>query len=224
MSIDTLTINLDPSDVTITTFVDPVYGPQYTLTLEKSKAAFFANFLLNGLTPADQARIPLGIKQNIVQGTGLKYVFRLPSITRSLLIGAAAGIALKTFSDHSLPSYFSKNSPKLLQMGIEKIQCHPYISSLAIAGSATISTLVSQEVAQLVSDTLEGIKASATKTATIGLNGLKAIKDFCCDHPKTSAAIGTIGGAIASYHSIPSVQNNVASMVKFATDLVKKIS
>lgn len=224
MSIDTLTINLDPSDVNITTFVDPVYGPQYTLTIEKAKAPFLANFVLNGLTPADQARIPVAIKQNIVQSTGLKYVFRLPSITRSLLIGTAAGIALKTFSDSSLPSYFSENSPKLLKTGVETVQLHPYISSAAISSAAMISNLVSEEVSQLVSDTLQGIKAVATKTATLGFNGLKAVKDFCLDYPRTTVAISAFGGAIASYYYIPSVKSEVASIVKFATDLVKNKS
>ncbi len=219
MSIDTITINLDPTDVVMTTTVDPNYGPQYTLTIEKSKAAFLAKFILSGLTPDDQARIPVGIKEDIIQGTGLKYVFRLPSITRSLLIGTAIGVALKTFSDNVLPQYFVENAPKLLMQGVQSVQAHPYISAATLVGSATLSTLVSQEAAQFVSDILEGTKSLVTRTANIGLNGLKAIKDACCNYPKTAFTIAAAGIG-ATYWYVPSVQHAIAQK---ATDLIKKI-
>lgn len=223
MSIDTITINLDPNDVVITTTMDPIYGPQYTLTIEKAKAAFFANFVLTGLNPADQDRIPVGVKENIIQGTGLKYVFRLPSITRTLLIGTAAGIALKTFSEGSLPKILVEKSPKLLIQGIESVQSNPYLSASVLAGTAVISNLASQEVARFVSDVLEGTKSCITKTAIFGMNTLKAAKNFCVAYPKTSTVLGTAGLAAASWYQFSSVQNAVAPAVKFATGLVKKI-
>ncbi|HSX13584.1 MAG TPA: hypothetical protein VLE96_04100 [Chlamydiales bacterium] len=221
MSIDTITLNLDPSDVVITTTFDPDNGPQHILTIEKRKAAFLANFILNGLTPADQARIPVGIKENIVQKTGLKYVFRLPSITRSLLIGAAAGIAFKTFSDKPLPTYFVEKAPTLVLKCVEIIQTEPYLCAATITGAATLSSLVSQETAEVVSDVLEGAKSIVVKTANLGIATLQTIKDFCYEQPKKAATLGMMGIGIVSWYQIPTFHKAIDQWVKFAKDLVK---
>lgn len=223
MSIDTITINLDPSDVVITSTMDPHYGPQYTITLEKSKAAFLANFMLQGLNPADQARIPVGIKEDIVRSTGLKYVFRLPAITRTLLVGTAAGIALKTFSDGLIPQYILDKAPNLVAKGIEVVKLNPYLTAGAITAGALVSTIVSQEMAQFVSDVLEGTKSAVKKTASFGLSCIKAVGNFCYENPKTSTAVGSAGLGVLSWFKIPSVQKAVGDVCLAVSNISKKM-
>lgn len=222
MSLDTVTLNLDASDVVITSYMDPQLGPQYIITIEKAKAAFLAKFLLGGLTPADQARIPVGIKEDIVRGTGLKYVFRLPTITRTLLIGAAAGIAFKTFADGSIPQYLIDKVPYLAK-GFETVNLHPYLAAAAITTGAGVSTIVSQELSTFVSDLLEGVVSTAKTAATIALSGMKAVGNYCYCNPKKSAAAGLATLAGISWVQIPSVQKAVGDIGTAISNIAKKL-
>ncbi len=179
MAVGSITLYFDPEDVLITQYIEPqTGGTMYAFNMEKSKAAILCKFILGKFSEEDRSNIPMNIKQDIVKLTGLKYVFTLPSVLRTLTTGAALGIALKALSKEKAPEYLVEKMGTLLTTPLEYIHLNPYLAASALGAASMATTLVSQEIASFVSNTLEGILSLAQKTTTTALSYTKMNSKF----------------------------------------------
>lgn len=209
----TLTLNL-PDDAIVSQVYDPLTNfTHYNLTIPKTDIPFLVRFLLNGIPSQEKEQTPLKNKEIIARAAGLKYVYRLPSIMRTLMIGTACGIALKTLAENNNPknildlaahsqgpaTFGIKFSSKLCARAIDCINLHPYISALSMTGASLITTQASNETAYAISYILEGaislgksgvktIESGCVKTAAL----VKRYGNFCRNQPKTGAAVTSL--------------------------------
>jgi hypothetical protein len=241
MSITT-TVDLPP-DAIISQATNPSTNIGYwKLTITNTNLPYLIGYLLNGVSDSVKDETPLEQKENIARAAGLKYVYRLPSIARTLMIGTACGIALKTMSDNvdakAVLSQTLSNtgkaaafSIKLCEKTIDCINLHPYLTSLSLAGTSLLTTQASNETARGVSYVLE-------ETLKLGKMGVKAIEsgfihaaamtnryvNFCRNHPKTGFAItASIPAGIALWIKSADVKNMFTEAQKVSANAARNV-
>jgi hypothetical protein len=225
----TLTVGL-PEDAILSQVYDNNGNPSHVnLTVPKTDIPFLVRFLLGGITEAEKTQIPLDQKEKIANAAGLKYVYRLPSIVRTLMIGVACGITIKALADNkeqrnSIARAVIKAGenigfpiaiPAIFSRAANAIQASPYIASSAMAASAWITSQVPNEVASLVSYTLEGGLSFAKASANVLVSGYKKgtslVKDyanFWRKNPKTGTVItASLSLGVAMWIKPSEVQN-----------------
>lgn len=211
MSVESVTFSL-PSDAAYQTAYDDLGNPYYIITTSKANAPYLANLALESLTSADQKQIPSGLKERIIEHTGIKYVFTLPSALRCALTGVAAGITIKTLSNADLSPALQDFAEKIgnaiayavpfstqtifpaVTKGIEAIKSSPYLVASVLAGASIATRFVPESVSLLAADTAEGTLSFAKKVGTATIDTFKAIGNFCMNNPKT--AITTVAAGV----------------------------
>lgn len=234
----TLTIGL-PEDAILSQVYDPNGNPTHVnLTLNTTDIAFMARFLLNGIPEGQKSGISLELKEKIANAAGLKYVYRLPSILRIFAIGMACGIALKALADNADQRQsiakavttggktigFPIAISPLFGKAANYIQGSPYIASSVMATSALLTSQAPNEVASLVSYTLEGGLSLAKASANVVLSGCKKAaslaKDyinFCRQNPKTGTVItASLALGLAMWIKPTEVENLYAKALKIS--------
>ena len=207
---ESVTFNL-PSDASYSTGYDNFGNPYYIITTSKINAPQLAYYALENLNINDQKNIPQDLKKQIIEKTGVKYVFTLPSALRWAAIGMASGIALKTLSNQELSptiqSVLSKAKEIItysipfsgwtivpaFEKGAEAIQNNPYIAATVITGGSIATSFVSESVSNLASDAAGSILNMALKVADLSMEALEGTRNFCFEYPKTAASVATLG-------------------------------
>lgn len=198
----TLTINL-PDDAIVSDYIDLQSNLNYLkLTISKTDIPCLAKFLLNGMRRKEKEQLSLEQKEGLAKAAGLKYVYRLPSIMRTLMLGAACGIAIKTFAAQniSLPTketnLLIKQTVIALKMTLDGVNTYPYTAALALAGTSLATNFVSNESSYFVSSALEGTLSIAKGTVNAvrsGMNKVRTISQgylqFCLTNPKTGIVL-----------------------------------
>lgn len=217
MSIETVTLYLDPMDVAIAEYWDPsIQDRIYTFTIEKTKVPVFAKFLLDKLSSQEKANIPVNIKADIVRGSGWKYICRVPTVLRALGAGIAGGIALKTVSNHGSQALFEK-LPNAARTSLSWIELHPYLSAATIATACLATTQTPQEITSFLSSVFEGTLSIAQKAIRITKRSFNEIGTFCQKHPIKILTLGaTAGGVFYWEKSYPGTMRKIiAQFEKF---------
>jgi hypothetical protein len=210
MSIESVTFSL-PSDASYTTGYDEFGNPFYIITTSKENAPYLANLALQSLNENDQKKIPETIKEQIIERTGIKYVFTLPSVLRNSAIAFAAGITIKSLLNeeltpraleigriahdaiaYSIPLAIWTTLP-FLNVGAQLIKNAPYFSSIAILGTSVATNFVPESVATLASDTAQATLNIAKKVIRAVKDTLTPIGKFSLEYPKTTFLTASVG-------------------------------
>lgn len=200
----TTTLSLDlPDDAIVAQMYDPATNlTNYKLTVAKTDIPFLVKFLLNGIPKAEKEEISLSKKEEVAKAAGLKYVYRLPSIMRTLMVGAACGIALKTLSQGNWTSPLLHKS---LKATLNCVSVHPYLTAISLTGASLLTTQASDETAKFISTVLEG-SLSLGKVLRSGCVKAVALSNryinFWYNSPKTALAMhGSVGLGLALRYS-----------------------
>lgn len=210
MSIESVTFSL-PSDASYTTGYDEFGNPFYIITTSKENAPYLANLALQSLNENDHKKIPQYLKEQIIENTGIKYVFTLPSVLRASAIAFATGVAIKSMLNeelsprileigkiahdaiaYSIPLAIWTTLP-LLSTGAQLIKNNPYFSATAIFGTSLATNFVPESVATLASDTAQATLKIAKKVITALTDLMKPIGKISGEYPKTTFLTASVG-------------------------------
>lgn len=176
----TVTLNL-PDDAIVSEAIDPQSNTSYlNLTISQSHIPFLVKFLLNGMTQNGKNQLSMEQKEALANAIGLKNIYRFPSLLRTLALGAASGIALKTFASQMIQIPVTGSNPVLAHAGVaanlvvEGVRTYPYTAAISLAGVSMASKL-----------TVKSVVSSMQKTASAA----KKCFQFCIDNPKTTIAL-----------------------------------